>query len=89
MSSAGQWIDVVQTAGIMVMAAALIYVVLRLERQIRCWADTLASVNRNLREQATAIREQGSVADSLISERIEANETRIKALEKRLPPFEP
>jgi hypothetical protein len=82
MRNAEQLIDAVQTTGIIVIAAALIYVVIRLERQFRCWAETLASVNKQLREQATAIREQGAVADTLMSQRIEA-------IEKRLPPMEP
>jgi hypothetical protein len=72
MRNAEQLIDAVQTTGIIVIAAALIYVVIRLERQFRCWAETLASVNKQLREQATAIREQAAVADTLMSERIEA-----------------
>jgi hypothetical protein len=88
MRSPGQLVDAVQTTGIIVIAAALIYVVIRLERQIRCWAETLASVNKQLKEQAKAIREQGLVADTLMSQRIDANETRIKAIEKRLPPIE-
>ena len=87
--SAGQLIDAVQTTGIIVIAAALIYVVIRLERQIRCWAETLASVNQHLGDQATAIIEQAAVADTLMSQRIEAHETRIEAIEKRLPPIEP
>jgi hypothetical protein len=89
MRSAEQWIDAVQTTGIVVIAATLVYVVIRLERQMRLWAETLASINRQLREQATAIREQGPFADTLMSQRIEANEMRIEAIEKRLPPIEP
>ena len=89
MRSAGRLIDAVQTTGIIVIASALIYVVIRLERQIRSWAETLASVNEHLRDQATAIREQGAAADTLISQRIEANEERIKAIEQRLPPIDP
>jgi hypothetical protein len=55
MRSADQLIDTVQTTGIMVVAAALIYVVTRLECQIRLWAETLASIDTQLREQATAL----------------------------------
>jgi hypothetical protein len=82
-------IDTVQTTGIMVTAAALIYVVIRLERQIRLWAETPASINTQLREQATASREQGPLVDTPMSRRIEANEMHIEAIEKRLPPVEP
>jgi hypothetical protein len=87
--SAGRLIDAVQTTGIVVIASALIYVVIRLERQIRCWTETLASVNQHLKDQATAIIEQPAVADTLMSQRIEAHETRIEAIERRLPPIEP
>jgi hypothetical protein len=87
--SAGQLIDAVQTTGIIVIASALIYVVIRLERQIRCWAETLASVNQHLRDQAAAIREHVAVADTLMSQRFEAQETRIEAIEQRCPPIEP
>jgi hypothetical protein len=63
MRSADQLIDTVQTTGIMVVAAALIYVVTRLECQIRLWAETLASIDTQLREQATAIRELGPLVE--------------------------
>jgi hypothetical protein len=84
-----QLIDAVQTTGIIVIAAALIYVVIPLERQIRGRAETLALVNQHLRDQATAIIEQAAVADTLMSQRIEAHKTRIEAIEKRLQPIEP
>ena len=89
MSAALQHFQDQAVEGIIVIASTLIYVVIRLERQIRCWAETLASVNQHLRDQATAIREHAAVADTLMSQRIEAHETRIEAIEKRLPPIEP
>ena len=82
-------IDAVQTTGIFVIASALIYVVIRFELQMRRWAETLASVNEQFRDQAGAVGEQAAVADAIMLERIEANERRVEAIEKRLGPIEP
>ena len=82
-------IDAVQTTGIFVIASALIYVVIRLELQMRRWAETVALVNEQFRDQAAAVGEQAAVTDAVMSERIEANERRIEAIEKRLRPIEP
>jgi hypothetical protein len=84
-----QLIDAFQTTGIFVIASALIYVVIRLELQMRRWADTVASVNEQLRDQAEVVGEQAAAASAIMLERIEANERRIEAIEKRLRPIEP
>ena len=48
MRSVGQFIDVVQTVGIIVIALAVIWALLRFERDIRTWLATLEDINRRL-----------------------------------------
>ena len=69
----GAFIDAVQTAGIIVIAGALIYVVVRLDHEIRRWAATLTDVNKQLREQAA------------LAERIVKLEARLAAIERNRP----
>lgn len=69
----GAFIDAVQTAGIVVISGALIYVVVRLDREIRRWAATLTDVNKQLREQAA------------LAERIVKLEARLDAIERNSP----
>ena len=76
----GAFIDAVQTAGIVVISGALIYVVVRLDREIRRWANTLTDVNKQLKEQA-ALGE----AVARAWERIEKLEARLDAIERNRP----
>ena len=69
----GAFIDAVQTAGIVVISGALIYVVVRLDREIRRWANTLTDVNKQLREQAA------------LGQRIVKLEARLDAIERNSP----
>ena len=69
----GAFIDAVQTAGIVVISGALIYVIVRLDREILRWANTLTDVNKQLREQAA------------LAERIVKLEARLAAIERNSP----
>jgi hypothetical protein len=42
------WVDVIQTIGIVIIAAALVYVIGRLERQIKTWVKLLDRVDGKL-----------------------------------------
>ena len=69
----GAFIDAVQTAGIVVISGALIYFIIRLDREIQRWAATLADVNKQLREQAA------------LGQRIVKLEARLDAIERNSP----
>lgn len=74
MDGGADFVDTVQTAGIAVMCGALIYVVVRLDREIKRWAATLAEVNAQLRDQAS------------LAQRIARLEARLDAVEQEKPP---
>ena len=69
----GAFIDAVQTAGIIIIAGALIYFIIRLDREIQRWAATLTDVNKQLKEQAA------------LGQRIVKLEARLDAIERNSP----
>jgi uncharacterized membrane protein YqjE len=67
------WVDAIQTTGIVIIAAALVYVIWRLERQIKTWVKLLEHVDGKLgddketREELARLDARVSMLESRLS----------------------
>jgi hypothetical protein len=61
------WVDAVQTIGIVVIAAALVYVIWRLESQIRRWVKLLERVDGKLGADDKETREELARLDARLA----------------------